>query len=156
MGIEIERKFLLLNDAWRSVVERSQLFGQGYLASGDFSSVRVRVTDEAAWLTVKGRRAGIARHEFEYPVPVADARQMLEQLCGNRVIEKTRHWVPFADHTWEIDEFQGANRGLILAEIELSRADEHFERPAWVGQEVSEDPRYFNAYLAEHPYPTWS
>ncbi len=156
MGVEIERKFLLLNDSWRTDVERSQHFGQGYLASGDAAVARVRLAGEQAWLTIKGRRSGIARHEFEYSIPAGDAQQMLDHLCGGRVVEKTRHWVPFAGHVWEIDEFEGENQGLVLAEIELKSAEDAFERPNWVGEEVSEDPRYYNAYLAEHPFRSWS
>ena len=156
MGVEIERKFLLRNDAWRAEVQRSQHFGQGYLAGSDSAVARVRISDDKAWLTIKGSRTGISRHEFEYPIPEEDARQMLEQLCGRRVIEKRRYWVRYADHTWEIDEFEGSNAGLVLAEVELQRIDEPFARPPWVGEEVSEDRRYYNAYLAEHPYQDWS
>jgi len=156
MGIEIERKFLLRNDTWRSSVERSQRFGQGYLAAGEDAVARVRLAGDQAWLTIKGRRSGIVRHEFEYAVPATDARQMLDHLCGGRVVEKTRHWASYGGYVWEIDEFEGENRGLVVAEIELNSAEDRFDRPEWVGEEVSEDPRYYNSYLAEHPFTRWS
>ena len=155
MGVEIERKFLLKDDSWRAHVERSKRFAQGYLASGETATARVRLAGDQAWLTIKGRRAGISRHEFEYPIPADHAQQILEALCGGRVVEKIRHWIPFAGHTWEIDEFEGVNAGLVLAEVELGGPDESVEIPGWIGCEVSEDPRYYNAYLAEHPYRGW-
>lgn len=155
MGIEIERKFLTLSEGWKSQTVRSVSIRQGYLARGPEASVRVRVAGDQAWITIKGRSSGISRTEFEYPVPLEDAEQLLEHHCPGRHIEKRRHWVPNAEHTWEVDVFEGANRGLVMAEIELQHVDEAFVLPDWVGMEVSDDPRYFNAYLAEHPYREW-
>ncbi|GAB4361188.1 MAG: CYTH domain-containing protein [Gammaproteobacteria bacterium] len=156
MGIEIERKFLIRDASWRDGIERSERFEQGYLATGEQATARVRVACDRAWLTIKGRKAGISRREFEYAIPVADGRQMLEELCGGRVVVKTRHWVNYRGRVWEVDEFEGENTGLVLAEAELASPDETIEPPPWIGEEVSDDPRYYNAYLAEHPYKTWS
>lgn len=156
MGIEIERKFLTRSDHWRAQSERSVALRQGYLASGPEANVRVRLAvGDAAWITIKGRSQGISRAEFEYPIPPEDARQLLDHHCAGRLIEKTRHWVPVGDHTWEVDVFSGANTGLVLAEVELTHPDEDVVMPDWAGAEVSDDPRYFNAYLAEHPYGRW-
>lgn len=155
MGVEIERKFLVRSAAWRDGVQRSRPIVQGYLAAGARAGVRVRVAGDQAWITIKGRRSGIARAEFEYPVPAAEARQMLEQLAEGESVRKTRHWVEHAGQVWEVDEFEGENRGLVLAEIELERIDQEFAHPPWLGAEVSEDPRYYNAYLAQHPYRSW-
>ena len=105
---------------------------------------------------IKSATLGVERLEFEYTIPVADAEVMLARLCGTRVLAKTRHYVPAGAHTWEIDEFEGANAGLVAAEIELARADEPFVRPAWLGAEVSADPRYYNVCLLEHPYTQWA
>ncbi|MBI5095956.1 MAG: CYTH domain-containing protein [Candidatus Hydrogenedentes bacterium] len=127
---------------------------QGYLYAGDPGTVRVRAMDDRAYLTVKGKATGISRDEFEYEIPLADAEIMLT-LCEGLIIEKTRYLVPHQGHTWEVDVFDGANAGLIIAELELSDAAEAFELPAWVGDEVSLDRRYTNAYLSQHPYSTW-
>ncbi len=156
MGIEIERKFLTRSDGWKARAVRSVAVRQGYLARGPEASVRVRVAGDQAWITIKGRSSGISRAEFEYLVPLEDAEQLLEFHCGGRHIAKTRYWVPCAEHTWEVDVFAGGNSGLVLAEIELQHADETFVLPDWAGAEVSDDPRYYNAYLAEHPYREWA
>ncbi len=154
MAIEIERKFLLRNEDWRSAVQRSEHFCQGYLG-GDHSTVRVRMEGMRARLTIKGRTSGIRRMEFEYAIPVADAEIMLRELCGERVLRKTRHFVPLDGHCFEIDEFEGANAPLVVAEIELQDEAASFPRPPWLGDEVSDDLRYFNSYLSQHPYSTW-
>ena len=155
MATEIERKFLVKDDGWRSHQTMAMELAQGYLAVSEGISVRVRISDEHAWLTVKGPQNGIARSEFEYVIPANDADALLG-LCGNRVVRKTRHKIPWTGHVWEIDEFHGANQGLVLAEIELTADDEKFEKPPWIGAEVSDDPRYRNANLSERPYATWS
>jgi len=155
MAVEIERKFLVKDDGWRKHVSASFDFRQGYLHSNPSLAVRVRRSANEAFLTIKGAPDGISRREFEYAIPVADAEDMLDHLCRKPIIEKRRHIVEFAGHTWEIDVFFGANAGLVVAEIELSHPDERFERPDWLGAEVSHDPRYYNAALNEHPYSEW-
>ena len=155
MPLEIERKFLVNGDAWRKSVNRQAHYRQGYLAGGEAGSVRVRVVDEAAWLNIKSATVGIERQEFEYPIPIAEGRQILDSLCMRPLIEKTRHFVEHAGRTWEVDEFEGDNKGLIVAEIELAHADEAFELPTWAGKEVSHDERYYNSNLVKNPYNTW-
>ncbi len=155
MALEIERKFLVKGDGWRSLVRETLDFRQGYLHANPSLAVRVRRSAGEAFLTIKGAQDGISRLEFEYPIPVADAEAMLDHLCRKPIIEKRRHIVPLGAHTWEIDVFYGANEGLVLAEIELSSPDEAFERPDWLGEEVSADPRYYNAALNERPYREW-
>ncbi len=162
MGIEIERKFLLASDAWRAEAVRPVRMAQGYLnapgavASGaELASVRVRIAGDAAFLNLKSRELGHTRQEFEYPIPVADAEALLALCVGGR-IEKTRHHVERGPHVFEIDEFAGDNQGLVVAELELADADEPFERPAWLGRDVTGERRWFNLALAEHPYAAWA
>lgn len=155
MGVEIERKFLLANDAWRAAVTRRAKMQQGYLSTARDCTVRVRLEGDAARLTIKGATHGIERAEFEYPIPVTDAKQLLDSLCGGRTLAKTRHYVEVGTHCWEIDEFHGANQGLVVAELELAAAEEAFERPAWLGDEVSDDARYYNSVLIQRPFTTW-
>ena len=154
MGREIERKFLVAGDGWRTAAPGRRL-RQGYLCIEPDRSVRVRVSAESAWLTIKGRGSGLTRVEFEYPVPVADADRLLAELCLQPIIDKTRHELRHGDHLWEVDEFHGANAGLVVAEIELEDEAEHFERPDWLGVEVSSDPRYLNANLVNAPFSGW-
>ncbi|WP_299415900.1 CYTH domain-containing protein [Acaryochloris sp. IP29b_bin.148] len=153
MGIEIERKFLVKGEAWRSLGQ-GVAFTQGYLAGSEQATIRVRIAGDLAYLTVKGKVHNLVRQEFEYEIPVMDAQAML-QLCHSRIVEKTRYKIYLQDLTWEVDEFAGANQGLTIAEVELNAPDQPVSLPAWVGQEVSDDPRYFNSYLAQHPYTTW-
>lgn len=153
MGIEIERKFLVRDNSWREGAEGTD-YRQGYLAVTPRCSVRVRVADERAWLTVKSGDGSLTRREFEYPVPPRDAGALLA-LCEPVVISKTRYLVPCGRHRWEVDEFHGDNAGLVVAEIELSAEDESFEKPRWLGREVSDDPRYYNAALSSRPYCLW-
>jgi adenylate cyclase len=153
--LEIERKFLVRSDAWRHQVRVSTQMRQGYLNNEEHCSVRVRVAGDQAWLNLKGVTLGAQRLEFEYAIPLADAQRMLEALSCKPVIEKTRHQVDVGRHTWEIDVFEGANAGLIVAEIELDDPDEAFERPPWVGAEVTDDSRYYNTCLASYPYTHW-
>jgi adenylate cyclase len=154
MPREIERKFLLKNDSWRSSVHASRLIQQGYLCGNSRASVRVRVDGAQGNLNIKSATLGVERTEFEYPIPPDDARALLAGLAGS-VVEKTRHEVRHGAHLWEIDEFAGANQGLIVAEIELDDPNEVFARPDWLGEEVSTDPRYYNTELARHPYSRW-
>ena len=158
MALEIERKFLLSSEAWRGLVTQSTLYRQGYLTPSvqdAKASVRVRVEGDRGVLNVKSMRLGIQRHEYEYAIPLLDANEMLDTLCG-AIIEKTRHLVPHGAHVWEIDEFHGDNAGLIVAEIELSAVDEVFARPTWLGMDVTEDARYYNVALVSKPFNTWS
>lgn len=155
MGVEIERKFLVKNDSWRSSCQAKTRFMQGYMASRPEATVRVRLAGDTGYLTIKGERSNYTAAEFEYSIPAQDARYMLETMCTGFIIEKWRHIVRFGGKIWEVDEFSGANNGLVLAEIELESAAEQFERPDWLGIEVSDDSRYFNAALAQTPYTTW-
>jgi adenylate cyclase len=159
MAVEIERKFLLADDGWRTAVTRSLRLVQGYLTrtseDGPPCSVRIRVGADEAWLTIKSAIAGVERREYEYAIPRADAEQMLAEFC-NSVVEKMRHYVPHAGRTFEIDEFFGDNAGLVVAELELESAEEHFNRPKWLGREVSDKRRYYNLHLLDHPYSCWS
>ncbi len=155
MGIEIERKFLLRNDDWRVLADEGVIYRQGYLVGGRRASVRVRLEGEQAFLNIKSVTLDVTRLEFEYPVPREDAETMLTQLCEKPLIEKRRYRVPYAGRQWEIDVFEGENAGLVVAEIELSTADEEFPRPPWLGEEVSHDPRYYNVNLVHHPYRAW-
>jgi adenylate cyclase len=155
MGIEIERKFLIRSDGWRGLVTRIRRIRQGYLATGEKAAVRVRCADgDDGTLTIKTARAGAVREEFEFPIPCADAEQLLS-LCGGAVVEKLRHDVAYGGVLWEVDVFQGANLGLAVAEVELDSEDQAIDRPDWVGEEVTHDNRYYNAKLAERPFNAW-
>lgn len=154
MGTEIERKFLVRNDSWRAG-PAGVLCRQGYLSLGGPCTVRVRLLGDAGYLTIKGPPAGLARAEYEYPIPAADAAEMLERFCTSLQVEKRRHVREHGGHTWEIDEFLGANQGLVLAEVELERPDEPVSLPEWAGREVTGDPRYLNSSLARCPYSRW-
>ena len=156
MATEIEHKFLIRDDRWRQQVERSVRMRQGYLTSDVRCSVRVRVAGGQGFLNIKSGTLGIQRSEYEYPIPLAEAEEILDTLCEQPLLEKTRHFVRFGGHLWEIDEFEGDNAGLIVAEVELSRIDEPFDQPDWLGANVSHDIRYYNSQLARHPYRTWS
>ncbi|MBL6750585.1 MAG: CYTH domain-containing protein [Nevskia sp.] len=156
MPIEIERKFLVAGDGWRRQATHCIPMRHGYLTDrGGRASVRVRIEGESGKLNIKAAVVGAARAEYEYDIPAAEAQEILADLCAG-VILKTRHYVPAGDLTWEIDVFEGANAGLVVAEIELLRIDQPFERPAWLGAEVTELHRYYNQALAEHPYSRWS
>lgn len=155
MGREIERKFLVLRDLWHPGPAGGIRYRQGYLSTDPDRIVRVRTSGDHAWLTVKGITRGVSRSEYEYAIPPKDAEEMLDHICIQPLIEKVRHVVPVGDHRWEVDVFSGANSGLIVAEIELPHADAWFERPSWLGADVSGDPRYFNSNLIIHPYSRW-
>ncbi len=162
MGREIERKFLLATDHWRTLVHRSQRMSQGYLAgplqgvsNGPRCSIRVRIAGDGAVLNIKSVACGIARDEYELSLPLADAEEILANLCGERV-DKVRHHVLVDGHEFEIDEFLGDNAGLIVAELELPAVDTPFPKPPWLGREVSEFGRYYNLNLARYPYAKWN
>ena len=155
MGTEIERKFLVTDERWRQGATGT-LFRQGYLCNERTHSVRVRIEGDRARLTIKGGSTGIVRTEYEYDLPMDDAHELLEHMVQGPVVEKDRYRVPWQRHTWEIDEFLGANAGLVVAEVELQDATEAVALPPWVGAEVSEEPRYFNASLSRRPYCDWS
>ncbi len=155
MAVEIEKKFLLANDNWRTQIEKSIKFSQGYLVGSKKASVRVRIEADKSNINIKGATLGIRRQEFEYPIPMEDAKELLETLCDTPFIEKTRHYVYSGEHVWEIDEFFGDNEGMIVAEIELKHENESFERHDWLGEEVSEDKRYYNSMLIKNPYKNW-
>lgn len=153
MGKEIERKFLVTGDAWRR--GEGIRVRQGYISRGEGHTVRVRSTSVGAYLTVKGARQGVTRSEFEYEIPLDDAEELLDSVCVKPLIEKTRYVIPFRGLTWEVDEFFGENQGLVIAEVELEREDQEFDKPDWVGDEVTGDPRYYNANLVANPYSKW-
>lgn len=156
MPLEIERKFLVIGDAWRTHVDRAVEMRQGYLSGGDGrASVRVRIEGAHANLNIKAAVVGSARAEYEYGIPLDEAREMLAGLCVGR-IEKIRHYVPRDGRVWEIDEFLGDNAGLVVAEIELSSVDDVFEQPDWVGRELTDERRWYNHALALRPYAQWS
>lgn len=154
MAQEIERKFLVIGDAWRT--EEGTLIRQGYLHNDINGTVRVRTKGERAYLTVKGGQIGITRTEFEYEIPLEDANQMLDGLCQRPLIEKVRYEVHMDGFTWEIDEFLEENAGLVVAEIELENEDQEFPKPDWLGEEVSQEARYLNANLVKKPYSQWN
>ena len=153
MAIETERKFLVMGTDWKDGAASSE-FSQGYLSQDPERSVRVRIAGDQAFLTIKGMSKGISRQEFEYPIPADDARQLLS-LCLPAIISKTRYIVETKGHRWEVDEFHGDNQALVIAEVELDSASETIELPPWVGEEVSDDPRYYNVSLAKSPYREW-
>lgn len=155
MGREIERKFLVADDRWRRDVTRSARMEQGYLAESGSVSVRIRVAGDEARLNIKGGGLVAARAEYEYAVPLEDGRELLAAWCRKPTVAKTRHWVPCGGRDWEVDEFHGANEGLVVAEIELEAEGAAFERPAWAGAEVTHLPRYYNVRLVDHPYSEW-
>ena len=155
MAIEIERKFLIKPGAW-TPRDAGTHIQQGYLSSQNGPTVRVRIEGSTATLTVKGPTTGISRSEFEYPLPLADASHMLDQLCHSSVIDKHRYRERHGRHTWEIDVFHGDNEGLIVAEVELESEDDVLEFPEWVGQEVSSESRYYNSNLLRNPFKNWS
>ncbi len=154
MGTEIERKFLVTGDEWRTMASGVWYY-QGYLCLKKKGTVRVRIAGDQAFLTIKGKSSGISRMEYEYPIPLADARVMLTQLCGQPIIEKKRYKIIYQGFIWEVDEFFGDNAGLLVAEIELEAEEQVFVKPAWIGEEVSFDNRYGNASLVRNPYSAW-
>ena len=152
MGQEIERKFLVSGDFEKEVSCRKRIV-QGYICAEKGRTVRVRMQGDDCFLTIKGaaNERGWSRYEFEQKIPPTDAEELLK-LCLPGMIDKVRHWIQVGNHTWEVDVFQGENKGLVMAEIELSSEDESFEMPEWAGEEVTNDPRYYNAMLAKQPF----
>jgi len=155
MATEIEHKFTLKNENWRQLVTKSERLVQGYLAGNERSSVRIRIVGDKANLNIKSATLGVFRQEYEYDIPLADGEKILEDLCEKPVIDKVRHYVEYSGKTWEIDEFSGENKGLIVAEIELDAENEAFAIPDWADQDVSGDPRYYNVSLVKHPFKNW-
>lgn len=155
MSLEIERKFLVQGEAWKAEAESAMHLRQGYLNREQRCSVRVRTDGERGWLNIKGATIGAQRLEYEYEIPLAEAEELLENFNTGPLVEKWRHLVRVGRHLWEIDVFEGDNAGLIVAEIELDDPDENFERPDWLGMEVTHDVRYYNTQLARKPYRSW-
>ncbi len=155
MGVEIERKFLLSGDDWRSLGE-PVLLRQGYLNSDPVRTVRVRIEGDKGVLTIKSKNTGATRGEWEYPVPLADAQELLDRLCERPLVEKYRRRIEHGGFTWEVDEFLGENAGLVVAEIELPLEDTVFDKPDWIGQEVTGDKRYYNSSLIRFPFTQWT
>jgi len=153
MGKEIERKFLVRGDSWRG--SEGVMVRQGHLSVDKERVVRVRTAGEKGFLTIKGRGEGLTRPEYEYEIPLQDAEEMLDTLCTGHLIEKIRYYVEHVGLTWEIDEFRGENQGLVVAEVEIETEDQVIAKPDWVGDEVSDDPRYLNVNLARHPFGRW-
>ena len=154
MGTEIERKFLLRDESWRAGANGT-MYRQGYLNSAKERTVRVRTVGDKAFLTIKGVTVGATRAEYEYPIPFDDCNAMLDTLAEKPLIEKKRYKIRRGDLVWDIDEFFGDNKGLIVAEVELQSEGQVFDKPVWLGDEVSGDPRYFNSNLIKHPFTRW-
>lgn len=155
MATEIERKFLVRDDSWRAGSTGTE-FRQGYLTTDPERTVRVRLSGDQGYLTIKGKTCGATRSEFEYLIPASDAARLLDDLCLRPLVEKTRFAIRHEGHEWVLDEFHGDNAGLLLAEIELRDEAESFEVPPWAGREVTDDPRYYNASLIAYPYCEWA
>jgi|TARA_Y100001970_G_scaffold82313_1_gene104240 adenylate cyclase len=154
MAIEIERKFLVKEKPF-SIAKRSLKINQGYIINEKSKVIRVREKGDDYFLTIKGNNIGISRLEYDFPISKEDAKELIFHFCKTTLIEKTRHYIEHKGHTWEVDEFHGKNNGLIVAEIELESEDEKFEIPDWVGEEVTQDDRYYNMNLAIHPFTSW-
>lgn len=155
MAVEIERKFLLSNDSWKETKPHFKRFKQAYFCNTNNVSIRVRITHGKAWISFKSATREISRFEYEYPIPENEAEHMIQLFSQGAVISKTRYFIPIDQHIWEIDVFEGDNEGLCVAEIELKSENEPFSKPDWLGEEVSQDVRYFNCNLVDHPYKEW-
>ncbi len=155
MAVEIERKFLLKDQRWRETAEQGKPYCQGYLSEGGPGSVRVRIEGNVAKLNIKSATLNMSRLEYEYDIPVVEAKEMLDSICIKPLIEKTRYHVWYEGKCWEVDEFIGDNEGLVVAEVELESEHESIALPAWVGEEVTADSRYYNVSLVKHPYKDW-
>lgn len=154
MGKEIERKYLVKGTEWKKLAKGTS-YRQGYLSTVKERTVRVRTIDDKGFLTIKGITVGASRAEYEYEIPADDANAMLSNLCEKPLIEKNRYKIGYAGLTWEVDEFFGDNAGLVVAEVELTSEDQKIDLPAWVGEQVTSDPRYFNSNLTKNPYKNW-
>ncbi|MBF0328802.1 MAG: CYTH domain-containing protein [Nitrospirae bacterium] len=155
MNKEIERKFLIKDSSWEKSADKGIAYSQGYLCLDEDRTVRIRTDGTIGFLTIKGRAKGITRNEFEYEIPADDAAQILNLLCIKPLIKKVRHLVKYKKHSWEIDVFADENKGLVIAEIELTDENESFELPDWAGTEVTYDARYLNSSLVKHPFSAW-
>ena len=155
MPIEIERKFLLKDESWRKVANNGTQFRQGYLSESGPGSVRIRIEGDLANINIKSATLDMQRMEYEYSIPLSDGHEMLDELCIKPIIEKTRYHVTENDTLWEIDVFKGDNEGLVVAEVELDSKDEVVKLPDWIGNEVTEDTRYYNVCLVKHPFKDW-
>jgi adenylate cyclase len=155
MGVEIERKFLLRGEGWRALGTPT-LLRQGYLNADPARTVRVRIEGDAGLLTIKSKNTGATRGEWEYPIPLQEAEELLDTLCERPLVEKYRRRIEHAGFTWEVDEFLGANAGLVVAEIELPSEDAAFDKPDWIGPEVTGDKRYYNSSLIRFPFSQWT
>jgi len=155
MAKEIERKFLAASEDWRKVADKGTHYRQGYLSTVKERTVRVRTIDDKGFLTIKGITVGVSRAEYEYEIPAAEANEILSNLCEKPLIEKKRYKIAHDGLVFEVDEFFGDNEGLTVIEVELTSEDQTFDKPAWLGPEVSGDPRYFNSNLTRNPYTTW-
>lgn len=154
MASEIERKFLVVGDEWRRAAS-GRRYRQGYLSTDPSRAVRVRTVGDQGYLTIKGATRGATRAEYEYAVPLEEAEAMLDSLCLRPLIEKVRYTVPFQGKIWEVDDFLGENAGLVIAEVELEHEGQEVAMPAWIGKEVTDDPRYYNANLVRNPSRRW-
>ncbi len=154
MSIEIERKFLVKNDAFKDLAQ-AEIYHQGFLSTNKERVVRVRISDQRAWLTIKGISEGATRQEFEYEIPVGDAKYIIDKICKKPTILKKRYRISIDEFIWEVDEFLDENQGLVLAEIELARENQEIKLPIWIGKEVTANKKYYNAYLVKHPFNTW-
>ncbi len=155
MATEIERKFLITSDEWRHDADAGIQITQGYMGSNEKSSVRIRINGDSANINIKSKTIGAQRSEYEYAIPLNEANEILTALCDRPYIDKTRYHVNHQGHVWEVDVFAGDNEGLVVAELELTRVNETFSLPSWIGSEVTEDPRYYNICLVTHPYKSW-
>jgi adenylate cyclase len=155
MGLEIERKFLLKNTDWKSEADEGTLIKQGYLNSHIERTVRVRISNNKGEITIKGKTNNLTRKEFEYQIPLEEAISLIK-LCEQPIIEKTRFLIKQGNLKWEIDEFEGDNKGLTVAEIELENESQNFDKPDWIGQEVSQDAKYYNSSLLSNPFKNWT
>ncbi len=153
MAKEIERKYLVRGADWKQLASGT-VYRQGYIATVGKQTVRVRIIDQQGYLTIKGANQGTVRSEFEYPIPLADAQEMLDTLCDRPLIEKIRYKIPQGDLVWEVDEFLGDNTGLVIAEVELTDPKQEVSLPHWIDRQVT-DPKYFNSNLVKHPYKNW-
>ncbi len=155
MPLEIEHKYIVNKSEWLKLKpENSLTIKQAYLSTDPEKTIRLRTLGNSAFITIKGKTTNAVRKEYEYEIPISEANEMIE-LFGENVIEKTRHYIHYQDHLWEVDEFFGLNDGLMIAEIELTSVDEIYTIPAWVAQNVTEDAKYYNSYLIKRPYSTW-
>ena len=154
MPVEIERKFLVLDQSYQINATRS-LFRQGYLSLDPARTLRIRLAEQRGFLTIKGSASGLTRPEYEYEIPACEATELLEKLCLKPLIEKYRYRLAYQGFFWEIDEFFGENQGLVVAEIEIEKEDTPFTKPPWLGEEVTHDPKYFNSNLIKNPYCNW-